>query len=163
MTPSKEELVALYQKLPDHKLMDILYNSGEYRPEALEAATEELKQRKISTEFTTGYIEEKKDKEVRYAENADVPLPLHLKMLFFFAWFIPVFFGGAYRLNYQEDGMLKKLWQSWLYSIAGIGTVVITVILSLAFKLSNIATISIMIGLFCIFYGLETRYEGLKK
>lgn len=163
MTPSKEELVALYQKLPDHKLMDILYNSSEYRPEALEAATEELKKRKISTEFTTHYVEDKKAGEALRAENARIPLPLHLKILFFFAWFIPAFLGGAYRLNYQEDGMIKKLRQSRLYSFAGISTLIITVILSLAFNLPNVWAISIMIGLFCVFYALETRYHASQK
>lgn len=152
MTPTKEELSARYRKLPDHKLLDILYNKSEYRPEAIEAVVEELRVRKISTETTTDFRNEKKETEGRYAENATIPLPLHLKMLFFFGWFFTPFLGTAYRLNYQEDGMLRKLRQSRIYSIAGFTALVITVVMILAFKLSNLASIGVIVGLFCIFY-----------
>lgn len=119
MLPSKEELIQQYRNLSDHKLLDILYHKDEYRPEAIEAVIEELRKRKVSTEKTTNFVQEKEEEKAIAEENATIPLPLHLKMLFFFGWFIPIFFGRAYRLNYEEDGMLKKLQQSSWYAIAG--------------------------------------------
>jgi hypothetical protein len=155
MTPSKEELASRYQKLPDQKLLDIIHHKNDYRPEALDAAIEELKQRNTSTESVTRYVESKKDHQVRKEENAKVPLPLHMRMLFFFAWFITIFFGSAYRLNYHEDGMLKKLRQSSFYSITGIVSLAITTFLAVAFDMPNLASIGVLAGLFCVFYVLE--------
>lgn len=155
MLPSKQELEKQYSNFSDHKLLDILYNKDEYRAEAIEAATEELKKRKISPEKTTDFFQNKEEKKMIAAENARIPLPLHQKILFFFAWFIPFFFGSAYRLNYEEDGMDRKLKQSRWYSIAGFIALFLTTFIALGFELGNIEGIAILIGCFCIFYVFE--------
>ncbi|MFZ2907315.1 MAG: hypothetical protein WAZ98_14020 [Cyclobacteriaceae bacterium] len=155
MLPSKQELAQRYTKFSDQKLLDIIYKN-EARPEAIDAAKEELKKRDLSPETVTDFTHNKETKKIIVLENATIPLPLHQKFLFFVAWFIPFFFGGAYRLNYKEDGMFKKLKQSSWYSVAGFIALILTTIIAIKFDLGNISSISILLGLFCLFYVAET-------
>jgi hypothetical protein len=155
MLPSKQELAQQYSNFSDQKLLDILYTKEEYRPEAVEAVIEELKKREISTEKTADYIQDKEVKKIIAAENAQIPLPLYQKIFFFFGWFIPFFFGNAYRLNYQEDGMYKKLRQSKWYSFAGVIALFLTTFFAVAFDHGNLLSIGILVSLFCGFYFFE--------
>src|SRR5687768_13370148 len=149
MLPSKKELSERYATFSDQKLLEILYRK-EARPEAIEAATEELKNRNISDDTIKGFIQTKEEKKIIATENASIPLPLHQKFLFFFAWFIPFFFGSAFRLNYREDGMVRKLKQSSSFSIAGFIALILTTIVAITFELGNIPSIAILAGLFCV-------------
>ena len=157
MLPTKEELAQNITTFSDQKLLDIIYRKEGVRPEAIEAATEELKQRKVSIEIVNDFVQLKETKKIIATENSSIPLPLHLKFLFFFAWFIPLFFGSAFRLNYKEDGMDKKLKQSSWYSIAGFIALILTTIVALSFNLGNIPTFAILFGLFGVFYAVEER------
>lgn len=150
MLPTKEELTQQYRNVSDHKLLDILYNKEEYRPEAFEAATEELNNRNISVEKSTRFLQDKKEKKIQSTAHANIPLPLPQKLLFFFAWFIPFFFGSAFQLNYREDGMTKKLKQSRLYAGAGFVSLILTTILTISLNLGNVPSFVILAGLFCV-------------
>ena len=156
MLPSKEELAQRYTNFSDQKLLEILHKEG-IRPEALEAAMEELKKRNINPETVTDYVQTQETKKIVAAENATLPLPLHQKFLFFTAWFIPFFFKTAFHLNYEEDGMDLKLKQSSWYSIAGFIFLFITAFITVAFDLGNFSSIGILFGFFCLFYFIEGK------
>jgi hypothetical protein len=157
MLPTKTELAERYTTFPDRKLLEIIHAKEGFRPEAIEAAREELKKRQVSEDVVQDFIQIKEGEKIIAAENAVIPLPFHQKLLFFFLWFIPTFFGTAFRLNFQEDGMIKKVNQSKWYSIAGLVSLFATVFIAISFDFGNISTFG-MLGLFFVaFYIAEGR------
>lgn len=163
MLPSKEELAQRYTAFSDQKLLTILYNNDGYRPEAIEAATEELKKRHIPVDTVQNFVQGEELKNIVATENANVQLPLHQKFLFFFAWFIPFFFGTAFRLNFQEDGFVLKLKQSKRYSIAGLIALFTTTIITIHFELGNLYSFSILFGMFGVFFLIESQFNNKRR
>lgn len=156
MLPTKEELARNFTTFSNQKLLDIV-TKMEARPEAIEAAKEELRSRNVSTDTVTEYVQTKQVEKIVASENATIPLPLHQKFLFFFAWFIPFFLGSAFKLNYEEDGMVKKVKQTKWFSIAGFLALIPTTILSVTYELGNFSSLSILLAIFFIFLLVEAQ------
>ena len=163
MLPTKEELKKRYSSYSDERLLEVLYNSQEYTPEALEVAKAELKLRDITNEqaktFVTEKVQAAEEQAVKEKILSYVPLEFWEKLLFFFIWFSPFFLGSALRNNYTEDGLVLKFRQSKLFAIAGFFHVILTFIITDSLNFNETAGFLLYFGLPVLYYLIEKRIK----
>lgn len=111
-SPMKNEFTEVMSKNSDDQLIQIVTTKKEdYRPEAVLAAEEEIKKRKLSPELIEVAKENLRKKEAMKSEKEDEPLGLPQKILFF------IFFWGIFpwmiAATYKADGYLRKYRDAW--------------------------------------------------
>lgn len=155
---NKEDFAARYAGLEDFKLLEILDNPENFNEVAIEAAQEELRKRKIKPERVTQYKEQKATDENEAHEKAILPLSLPEKLRFFFLGFVPIL-NWALRANLKDDGYVLKARQSGHYSMFGIITLVISVIVSLGTSFFTF----VMLILWALFFFVVKFFEPKAK
>lgn len=159
MLPTKEELQQRYASHANERLLSIVHNAQEYTAEALEVAKAELQLRNVSTEEVKAFVEEKETEALMEKLALYVPLSFWEKALFFIAWFLPWFFGGAIRMNYAEDGLVLKFKQSRLFSIAGFVSMFLYVFIGVYFELNSLSAISLYVFFLVSFFLIEPKIK----
>ncbi|MEX2231000.1 MAG: hypothetical protein WD824_02475 [Cyclobacteriaceae bacterium] len=157
MLASKTELSDRYSQYSSDRLFDIIFQKEQYEPEAVEIAKEELLRRDINIEAALDdYLTEKENIKIRSEKTALIPLSFWEKLLFFILWMVPVF--GAMKMNYEEDGMDRKLTQSKIFSRAGFCSLFLSVFLGIALELESYLSVALLwIFFFATTYLLERR------
>jgi hypothetical protein len=157
MLPTETELRERYSSYSNKRLLSIVHNQNEYTPQALEAAKAELAGRNITSDDVDGFLDELEERKVTAKILSCIPLRSWEKALFFFVWFAPLFFGGAFRMNYSEDGLILKLKQSRVFAVAGFVSLILNTAISMTFKLNGVAPILLLAAFFVVFVWLEKK------
>ena len=157
MLPTETELQERYASYSNNRLLAIVHNKEEYTTQALEVAKAELAARSITTADVDVFLDEIEEQKVNAKILSSVPLQFWEKALFFFIWFAPLFFGGAFRMNYNEDGLILKLKQSRLFAIAGFVSLILNAAVSLMFNLSSVTSLLTLVFFFATFAWLEKK------
>ncbi len=156
MLPDKTELAKRYAAFSNDRLLDILYHKEDHTPEALEAVRAEINTRNIGVDELETFTVEKKVSNIVSEQTALVPLSLGAKLLFFFAWFIPVA-PFAFHRNYLEDGYTTKLWQTRFFRIAGFVSLMASGLLSVWLGLGDAGVFGLLAVLFGVAYSLDPK------
>ncbi|MEX1241839.1 MAG: hypothetical protein WEB30_19105 [Cyclobacteriaceae bacterium] len=157
MLPSVDELKARYSSWSNDRLLSVIHNKEEYTAEAVEVARAELGQRNVSADEVDVFLQEQEELEHLAKILSCIPLRFWEKALFFFVWFAPWFLGGAFRLNYSEDGLLLKVKQSHVFAIGGFIALIADGIITVYLNLGAAASAAVLIFFFVVFCGVERK------
>lgn len=167
MLATKEELRDRYASFTDEKLMSVLYNRGEYTAEALDVAQAELDKRKVATEHIRQFIAEKEKEKIENERialiRAHVPLTFPQKAFYFFAWFAPGFIAGAFQMNDDEDGYVRRVRQSRNFRIAGVLSLLAVAFIGLWLDHGTLTSLVLLLGLFIAFFLVDDKLNAARK
>lgn len=163
MEATRKELEKRYATWDNARLLTVVRNPNEYTAVALEAAEAELSRRNVSRDELETFIEETTqqtaEKQARLDLASRTPLSLIEKGFYYFFWWIGFFIAMAFRANYIEDGMLLKLRQSKMFSVAGFAS---TLLISSVFTLldwdGSLGLITWIVSFFAFMY-FEKRMQ----
>ena len=121
----ENEFTEVMSKNSDDQLIEIVTTKkADYRPEAVLAAKEEIKKRKLSSELIEVAKENLRKREAMKSKKEDEPLGLLQKILFF------IFFWGIFpwmiAATYKADGYSRKYKEAWKSIKYGLITWLIT-------------------------------------
>lgn len=157
MSIDKNELAKRYTTFTNDRLLEIVYNKDEYTPEAIEAVQAEINKRAIVVDDVNAFVAVKEEQKKVLAENALVPLQLWEKVVFFFLFLFVGLVSGAFRMNYKEDGMERKVRQARFYRIAGFVSILLSSFLAIA-----LATEGLTLFFWIAFFGVALFVERKK-
>ncbi len=155
MFPSEKELEERYSSWSTHCLLTVLHHKHEYTALAVRVARAELGRRNITTDDVDRFFEKQEQQQVASKLLSSVPLTFREKALFFFIWFVPRFPGGAFRMNYSDDGLIMKVKQSRFFAIAGFLSLIADACVSIYFTFSTMASIGLLIFFFLLCWHVE--------
>jgi len=157
MLPTESELRERYATYSNNRLLSIIHNKHDYTSQALEAARAELASRDISSRDVDVFLDEQEQRELTAKLLACVPLLFWEKALFFFLWFSPWFVGGALRIRYRDDGYTLKVRQTYVFSIAGFITALVSAFIAVQFHVHAGTIVAILLVLFFVFVWAEKK------
>jgi|SRR5687768_885208 len=157
MLPSTDELKERYSSWSNERLLLVIHNKEAYTSQAVEVARAELGLRNVSAEEVDVFLQEQEEQANAVKILSCVPLRFWEKTMFFFVWFAPLFFGGAFRLNYREDGLSLKVKQSHIFALAGFISLIVDGIVTVYFNLGAVSSASVLIFFFVVFCGAERK------
>jgi hypothetical protein len=163
MLPTREELAENYSKFNNDRLLKILYKKNLYRPEAVDAAKEELKKRNIDLSEINQFVNAEKEikarkNKIRKDEHIiqDDPIPFWEKLLYFILG--ALIEPADYAFNRSKKRSQTGARQRRLFSISGVVSTFLTVFLTLNSSLgNNWYFVTILMTFFCITYFVEKK------
>lgn len=157
-----EDLQETYSEFSTQELLEIVDRKFEYTELAVTIALEEIAKRSVSEDDIKNYKEEQINKAANFIKHNIVDdLTLFQKNLFFFIWLPLVTF--SFKQNFRDDGYILKLKQANYYSLLGFIFCMSTVLIAVAYDLSDLTMLAILILTFLPAYAFDEFFNRRRQ
>ncbi|MEY3442957.1 MAG: hypothetical protein RLZZ519_1238 [Bacteroidota bacterium] len=116
----KLEYKQRFRDFSNERLITMLANRTDYRPEAIEAMEEILRERNLPSNEIESMLTEAEEAKQAQAQLADEPMPVGLKLILFFFPVIGFIGAAVVSLYLKEKGYHQKAADSVLWTILGL-------------------------------------------